>query len=292
MSKKFCDRKDGKRVKNISGMQYILCDLKPNRCDSDVYINEKIDVTELLKYIEKKNKNKEGKKYTVFHAFSQAIAMTIYNRPLLNRFIANKKFYDRNEVKLSFVAKVNFEDTAKEMLIVLNVKEEYTIDDFNEQIVRKVSKVREKNEVSDTNNLIDIIGSLPKIIRVPIIGIVKILDSHGWLPKSMTNDNIYYSTVIMSNLGSIKCGAIYHNLTNFGTNSILATMGEIHKENVFIDGKEQVRDICEFGVNLDERIADGVYFAKSVNLLKYILSNPKLLDKPANTKVEIEKNKK
>ena len=59
-----------------------------------------------------------------------------------------------------------------------------------------------------------------------------------------------------------------------------------------IDGKEQVRDICEFGVNLDERIADGVYFAKSVNLLKYILSNPKLLDKPANTKIEIEKNKK
>lgn len=36
----------------------------------------------------------------------------------------------------------------------------------------------------------------------------------------------------------------------------------------------------EFGVTSDERIADGFYFAKSVNLEKYFLTHPKLLDEP------------
>ena len=43
-------------------------------------------------------------------------------------------------------------------------------------------------------------------------------------------DNLYYSSMILSNLGSIKCGAIHHNLTNFGTCSSLATIGEIKEE--------------------------------------------------------------
>lgn len=47
-------RRDAKRVKDINGLTQILIDLKPYRCDSDVYINEDVDVTELVKYIEKK----------------------------------------------------------------------------------------------------------------------------------------------------------------------------------------------------------------------------------------------
>ena len=39
--KLFIDRKDGKRVENVSGLSQISIDLKPRRCDSDVYINQK-----------------------------------------------------------------------------------------------------------------------------------------------------------------------------------------------------------------------------------------------------------
>ena len=68
------------------------------------------------------------------------------------------------------------------------------------------------------------------------------------------------------------------------------TIGDIHKEPIVNkDGKIEVRDIVEFGINLDERIADGVYFAKAVNLLEYILKNPELLENPVN---EIIKEKK
>ena len=289
---RFGDRKDARRVRNLDGMHNIMVDLKPNRCDSDVYINQKIDVTNLIKYMEKLKKNNPDKHITYFHAFVTAIGKLFYNRPYLNRFITNRTYYEHNDVKIAFVAKTEFKDNAQELLCVLPIKESDNLMTISDLISKKVNRIR-TNTKSDTNSLIDMVGKLPKLIRMIVVGIVKILDRHGWLPASMVNDNIYYSSAIVSNLGSIKCGSIYHNITNFGTSSMLATMGPIHKEKVIDEkGKEVIRDVCEFGINCDERIADGLYFAKSIQLLQYILENPELLETKASERIyENAKNK-
>ena len=44
------------RVKGVPGLSHISIDLKPHRSVSDVFINQKMDVTELVKYIETKKK--------------------------------------------------------------------------------------------------------------------------------------------------------------------------------------------------------------------------------------------
>ena len=81
-----------------------------------------------------------------------------------------------------------------------------------------------------------------KFIRDIIMAIFMYMDRHDLLPKSLCEDNIYYSSVLVSNLGSIDCGAIYHNLTDFGTSSILVTIGDIHKEQVINkDGKIEIK---------------------------------------------------
>lgn len=287
--KKFGDRRDAKKVRNIDGLHKIMIHLKPNRCDSDVYINQKVDVTKLVKYIESKNTNEKEKKLTYFHAFSTAIAKLIYNRPLLNRYIINGNFYDRDEVSLSFVAKVAFDDDSEEFLSIINTKPNDNIYTLRDIILSQVKQIR-NNKKDITDDIVEKIGNLPKIFRKIIVWIVKQLDKHDLLPYSMVKNNIYYSSVLISNLGSINCGSIYHNLTDFGTNSILITIGKIHKEQVVNEkGKVEIKDICDFGVNCDERIADGVYFAKSINLFEYIISNPKLLEGNLNEIVKIKK---
>jgi pyruvate/2-oxoglutarate dehydrogenase complex dihydrolipoamide acyltransferase (E2) component len=289
--KRFGDRKDARKLRGPSGMHNIMLDLKPNRCDSDVYINQKMDVTNLIKYMDKIKKNNPDKHITYFHAFVTAIGKLFYNRPYLNRFVANRTFYVHDDVKIAFVAKTEFTDDAHELLCVLNIKENDNLFSISDNISDKVHKIR-TNTKSDTNDIVDLVGGLPKFLRIPIVGVVKWLDKHGWLPKSMTNDNIYYSSAIVSNLGSIKCGSIYHNLTNFGTSSMLATMGPIHKEKIINEkGKEELRDICEFGVNCDERIADGLYFAKSISLLQYIFDNPETLEDKASEVINEKKEK-
>ncbi len=289
MKRKIGDRRDAKKIRNLDGMHYILADLKPDRCDADVYINQTFDVTKLVKYLDKKKKEHPDLHITFFHAFSQAIAKLIYNKPLMNRFVANRTYYERNEVKLGFAAKVKFDEKSEELLCVIDVKPNETFMDTQKKISDRVLKIR-SNKKSDTNNAISVVGHLPKFIRVLVVGIFKWVDKHGWLPKSFVNDNIYYTSVIMSNLGSINCGSIYHNLTNFGTNSILATIGKVHKEEILLEnGKKEIRDVCDFGINIDERIADGVYFAKSLNLLQYIFDNPELLDEKASEKINEKK---
>lgn len=269
------NRRDGKRVKDIDAMHVLMPYIKPNRCDSDVFINQKLDVTELVKYYEEM-KLKDNN-LTYFHLFITLIAKTIYNRPLLNRFIVNKKYYDRNDVLIAFTAKVNYEDTSKEILKVIKIDPEDNLFSIKEKTLKAVSDVRNAKE-EGTNNIMNIIGKLPSFLISLVVKVVKFMDRHDLLPKSLINDNLYYSTCIVSNLGSIKSSAIYHNLTDFGTSSILATFGEIREENG--------RKYAEAGINIDERIADGVYFVKSVKLMQDILNNPKCLEGNVNDKIK------
>ena len=281
------DRSDGKAIRNLKGMEQILIDLKPNRVDSYVYIDQRMDLTNLVKYIEKKKK--EGMKVSYFHAFVAAIAKTFYNRPKLNRYVANRHVYEHNDVVISFVAKASFTDHSEELMIMLPIDKNDTLEKISEKTRDKVEKLRNKKaDKKGANSAIDTVGKLPNIIRVPLVGIFKWCDQKGILPKSLIEDNLYYSSIIVSNLGSIHCGAIHHNITNFGTCSSLATMGEIKKEKVLEDGKEVVKDICNFGINFDERVADGYYFAKSVKLIQYIFDHPEMLEEDAAKKIEMD----
>ena len=290
--KRIGDRKDAKKVRNLDGLHNVMIDIKPERCDSDVYMNKEIDVTKLIKYVEKYKKEHPDDKITYFHAFAMAFAKTIYNKPLLNRFVANRTFYDRNDVIIAFVAKIAFEEDSEEVMINIKVDKDDNIFTLRDKITKRVAKIRnskkgEKKE--NTNNIVDVVGKLPKLIRMIVTGALKFLDKHGWLPESITKDNLYYSSVILSNLGNFKIGSIYHNIVNFGTSSIIATMGLIHKSKVIDkDGKEKILDVCDFGVNMDERIADGYYFAKSIKVLEYILDNPELLEDRADARIEID----
>lgn len=269
------NRRDGKRVKDIDAMHVLMPYIKPNRCDSDVFINQKLDVTELVNYYE--DMKLKDNDLTYFHLFITLIAKTIYNRPLLNRFIVNKKYYYRNDVLIAFTAKVNYEDTSKEILKVIKIDPEDNLFSIKEKTLKAVSDVRNAKE-EGTNSIMNIIGKLPSFLISLVVKVVKYMDRHDLLPKSLINDNLYYSTCIVSNLGSIKSSAIYHNLTDFGTSSILATFGEIREENG--------RKYAEAGINIDERIADGVYFVKSVKLMQDILNNPKCLEGNVNDKIK------
>lgn len=284
------DRRDAKRVRDLTGMAQICIDLKPNRCDSDVYLNQKFDVTELVKYVEKHKK--DGNEITYFHAFVTALGKVMYNRPRLNRFVANRHVYEHNELIISFVAKISFDDKSEEMMLMVPIDKEDNIISIGKKIKDMVDNIRKKKVNKEgANSAIDVLGKLPNIIRIPLVGIFKWMDARDMLPKDLIKDNLYYSSLIVSNLGAIKCGAIYHNLTNFGTASGLATMGEIKDEIVIIDGKKEVRKLVEFGVNLDERVADGYYMAKALQLLQYFFNNPELLDNEIGEEFIVPENR-
>ncbi|MBR4461068.1 MAG: 2-oxo acid dehydrogenase subunit E2 [Erysipelotrichaceae bacterium] len=279
-------RKDARRVK-IDTLKQCMIDLKPNRKENEVYIDQKIDVTELVRYIEECKK--KGIHYTYFHAFLTAIGKVMYNRPFLNRFIINRHMYEHNDVLLSFAAKIALDDKSGELMLVVPIEENDNIASISRKTAEMVDKVRNaKEEKSGANGVADVLGKLPNLFRVPVMALISFFGKRGLLPKSMTDNNIYFTSMIISNLGSIGCGAIYHNLADFGTCSSLTTIGEIVNEKlIHDDGTEELRKVCSFGVTLDERIADGFYFARSVKMIESILQHPEMLEKPAGTKITL-----
>lgn len=280
-------KKFGRRVKNVPGMMQLNCDIRTTRQESYLFANVKYDVTELMKYLEKRKKN--GDHITFFHAFLTGLGKVFYNRPVLNRFVKNRRIYEHPDVSFAFVAKVAFDDKAEEMMIQCKIDPDDNIDKISERLSKKVNKVREDAnhvEKKGANSAMDILAKLPNIIRVPLVGFFKWTDKIGYLPDFLANDNIYYSSFILSNLGSFQFGSIHHNINEFGISSGLGTIGEIKDEEVIIDGKKQVRKMVEFGANYDERASDGFYLIKSLKMLQYIFDHPKMLEDAANEKIE------
>lgn len=58
---------------------------------------------------------------------------TIYNRDKLNRFIANRHTYEHNDVVISFVAKVSFDDKSEEVMIMIPIDKEDNIDTISKR---------------------------------------------------------------------------------------------------------------------------------------------------------------
>ena len=226
---------------------------------------------------------------TYFHFFCSAVAKTLYNRPLLNRFIMpGGKVYEHNDVSVGFVAKVKFEDYSEEYLAVEHLKKDYNLFDVSKKLEKTVEKLR-NNKKNDTDKTADSLAKLPAPIFDIVMKVLKFMDNHDLLPENITRNSIYHSSIIVSNLGSFKSSSIYHNLTDFGTASSLITMGAIHKEPVINDKNEvEVKDVCDFGINLDERIGDGYYFVKSMKMFEYIITHPEILEEPLGDELTIE----
>ena len=274
------ERRDAVMLDKVDGLHTILPYVMPHRTDAEVAMQETFDITYLNKYMAERNAA-EGINLKLFHAICTAVAKTIYWRPKLNIFIRGRKFWQRKDITLSFVVKRTFEDTSEESLMFLTVKPDMTFSSISKEIIGDVSKLRKESGKNDIGDMINIFAKIPRPILTFAFWVFKRLEYHGIMPKALTDGDTDYSTVILSNLGSIKCGAAYHHLNNYGTNSIVATIGTMHNAVVYNDqNTPELRDVVDMHICIDERIADGFYFARSIKLIKYFLEHPEELEEP------------
>lgn len=282
------DRRDGVLLRELDSLHYITGIIYPNRCDNEAYVSLRIDLTAINEYLARKNETEKDFPYTMFHLIVAALLKTITLRPKMNRFIVNSNFYQRNEVSAAFVVKKQFSDTGAEALAVLHGKDDFTVADVHEYIRSQVQECRSE-KIDPTTGVMDYLNKIPRFISKAAIRILMWLDKHGWVPKDIIATDPYYNSVVISNLGSIKLKCGYHHLTNWGTCSMFCIIGEKKKTAFFDeDGTMTMRETLDLGLTIDERLADGYYYSKSVRLLKYLLEHPEELEKPIKEEVDYE----
>ena len=274
------NRKDAKWVRPNDSIGAIVPYIMPRRCDAEVSCKVEIDITNLCDFVDKMNESgKLEYKMTYFHGLAACVGMTLYNRNCLNRFVKNKRLYERYDKSIGFVAKNKFADKAEERLISLVLNPNDTGIDLSKKMAIDIFKVK-NNKDNNMDDVLSFFTALPKFILSPIVKIVFFLDKHGINLKALTEGDTNYVTVLLSNLGSIKTNSCYHHLNEYGTNSIVITIGTIKEEN----GKK----IVDLWATLDERIADGFYFARSIKLIEKIAAKPELLKEKLSTKIDFD----
>ena len=283
------DRIDGWLVRDNDPMHFFVPYLYPNRADSEAVVVEQVDLTALEAYLGKKNEGRpKDDHYTLMHAVAAALVRTLTLRPKMNYFIKGNRIYHRNHISLAFVVKKKFADNGAEALAYRKFGPETTIDTLHRMIVEEIQNCR-SDALDNSTAGMEMFTHLPRWLMRIAIHILFFLDYYGKVPQSLVKTDPNYASVLISNLGSIKLNAGYHHLTNWGTTSFFGVIGERHMAQlVDAEGNVSLRPVLDLGLTIDERIADGYYYSKTVRLLKHLLQHPELLELPASTEVDYE----
>ena len=170
----------------------------------------------------------------------------------------------------------------------MRVRPEMTINDVSKKILGEVGTIREK-QGNDMGDLLNAAGKLPRPVLAAALKGARALEFFGVNPKAFTEGDSDYSTLLLSNLGSIGANAAYHHLNNYGTNSMIATIGTMRDENrLKTDGTVETRKVVDIMTTVDERIADGFYFAKSLKIARFLLEHPEHLFEKIQDTVPVE----
>ena len=281
------DRIDATLVRDNDPLHFFMPYLYPNRADNEAVLQEEVDLTALNAFLAEKNKGRTTDKYTLMHAVCTALVRTITLRPKLNYFIKGNRLYHRNDISLSFVVKKQFADNGKEALAFRKFGPETTIDTLHQTVMEEIHDCR-SDKLDNSTAGMELFTHLPRWLMRIAIRILFLLDYYGRVPQSLVKADPNYSTVLISNLGSIKLSANYHHLSNWGTCSLFLVIGEKHMAPIFQpDGSYEMHEVVNLSITLDERIADGYYYAKSIQIFKHLLQHPELLNERADKEVRL-----
>ncbi len=286
------DRYDGYYLSGLDSMHVMMPYIMGTRTKNEAVMGEVIDLTEVDKYLAKKNASNPEFKYTWFHVIAAATAKTMLLRPKMNYFISGGRFYERKNIVIAFNVKRKFEDESEEAMakFILDPEGASPLEQVHDYVQKFVHKVRKEDKKVGITNAMDALKILPRPAWRLLGWTLRKLEYYGHYPKGLAKDDPCYSSCYITNLGSIKLHADYHHLFDWGTISFFMVISEKKLRPFWHeDGTYDLRNTIKLGMTVDERIADGYYFAQTIKILRHLFEHPELLDLDAATPVELDK---
>jgi len=269
----FRTRPDATLVRDAPAYRRFMPYIMRTRNESAVYFDLEIDIERTREFIAAFNDAHDDLRITVFHVVLWAAVQTLDKRPRLNRFTTGGRLWQRNGIWVSYSAKKKLDDRAP--LVV--VKREIAPEQNFEEMVRANQVVLTEGR-SDKKSRVD--RELNAILALPPTGIrclmalARAADSIGLLPRSFIDGDPMYASMFIANLGSLKMDAAYHHLYEYGNIPVFCVIGRTKDVAVVVDGEITVRPIVTLRFTYDERIEDGLYARRALDLLREMVEDP------------------
>lgn len=283
--KKLGDRYDGRRVLKGDPTNIIMPYLLKERADSQVFFDTEINIEKIDEAIKEKRKN--GIEIGVLDYIICALVRTISQYPRINRFVAGRRLYARDEIRISMAVKKDLNVNTPETTVKFKFEPKATIDDVNKQIRSIISDNKGEEASNGVDKIMGVLNKLPRFLFSLVINFLTWLDFHGRLPKFIHELSPFHTSIFITNMGSIGADPIYHHIYNWGTTSIFVAMGN-RKRVRYIDSNGELKEkkILKLRFVADERIADGFYLSKTLKYLNSVFSHPEILDEPPQVVIE------
>lgn len=279
-------RSDGYLVKDLNPFVKIIPYVMEKRSDAQNFSKQIFPAESIDKYI--LEKKREGYNFSYMHVFIAAYVRVIAERPQLNRFVMNNQIYQRNKIYVSMAVKRSFRDDGEETTVKFEFTGKENIFEIAEIIDTNIAKALSEDN-NDTDKLAEMVMSMPGFVKKLLVRILKTADKYNMLPKSIIDASPFHTSMFFTYLKSIDTQYIYHHLYDFGTTGLFAALGKTVKLPVVENDQVVIKKCCEIGYTMDERICDGVYYARSFKLFEKYISHPKLLETGLIQKIPKEK---
>ena len=285
MKKRFGDRYDGRRVRHSDPTNMIIPFIMRERNDAEVFFDAEVNMSRIDELIREKRKN--GEEARTLDYIIAIIVRTISQYPRMNRFIAGRRCFARDNILISMVIKRELNTHTLETAVKFEFDPKSTVSDISKKIDETIEKTKQKDDVNTTDKLMKTLNVLPRCLFSFAIWFMRFTDFYGVLPKAVHNASPFHTSVFITNMGSIGAEPIYHHIYNFGSTSLFIAMGNKRKQRVIgKDGKIQERKVMKLRFVADERIADGYYLAVALKYFSNLFEHPELLEAPPENVVE------
>lgn len=278
----FGKRSDGKELKHVMPFFRIMPCIMKERDDSQVFFNQDIAIKKIDQYINEKAQ--EGIKISLLDIMFATIVRIFAERPKLNRFAINGRIYARNKITLAITIKKSLTEEGDETTVKVDFDGTENLYEVRDKLQKLIAENKDTETENGTDKIAGVLSKIPSSVLKITVGLLKFLDKHGCLPKSIIEVSPFHTSAVVTNVGSLGIDSIYHHIYNFGTTSMFFAIGKKKKSYVFDDEeliKEKTVNVAFVG---DERICDGHYYASSFRSLARYLTHPELLEKGAEAK--------
>lgn len=282
---------DGKRVE-VAPYRRMMSFVMRGRNESAVYFEQRLDTSKTLPWLEAYNARVDRPvlyrslgqtasrapddrpgKATIFHVVLHALASVLHERERLNRFTVGQRTYQRDRVVLSFAAKKGMRDDAPLATIKRAFERDETFAALVSSLGGEVAQAK-SDQRSAMDRELKTLLSLPGPVLALGIRLVNWLYSIGLAPRSLVDTDPLYASAFVANLGSLQMDAAYHHLYEHGNCPLFVTIGRITDTAIVIDGQLAIRPCLVIRYTYDERVEDGFYAGKALELLRQRVEDP------------------
>lgn len=277
--------KEGRRVKTLPPMSYVMPYIMKTRNTSMNYIKDAIDIEKAEAYIRKKRQ--EGlSSFGMLHIFLAVYARTVSQKPGINRFIRGQKIYTRDHIEVMMTIKKEMTLESPDTCIKFYMSPGDTADTIYHSFNKLVeeNKAKSGNGESSFDSTARILTYIPGVMLRFTVGFLRFIDYFGLLPRFLTHISPFHASLAITSMGSLGIPPIYHHLYDFGNIPVFISYGAKRRENELDkNGQPVTRRYIDIAVVTDERVCDGFYFASALKYMRTLFNNPELLDTPPET---------